>query len=564
VRPPLPDTASIGVPSRRAGSIPESRRLDRSRLRAELQISRRLSIATLGVSLTALVGLAWLTAIPYLAARIGVPSLLHLSVADGLHVVAGSAGAVFLLAKVWRVGLRRRVKGVSKLLLWQRWVSWSLLLLYGAVLVTGTVALLPLDGGVRKGMTHAHLLFSVWAIVPTIWHLWHYRLWARQLLGRLGGVPSRRLQAGLLAALLPALWVLAVPKGASQLSEVGAGPAWQPAGLEGVSLSQVTATPGGGELLAAGDGLYVSQDGRHWRHEELPLPASVDRQPAQPVLALATSAPSGDVYVATDDALFRAPRPEGPYTALPFKGARLRGLATDPVNPHVLWTATSIGPERSVDAGQTWVAYPEGLGKPGEASAVAFLDEDVYVSDSTGIYRFDSASSSWRQSAEETSVVDLREGDGPRLYASSTTEGVSVLDDGHWAQLHVTSESRRHGLSTGAAGALSATELGGRLYAAGTPDGVSASADQGSTWFALGAGLAQGSVRQLTHFRDWLWVATDDGLFRMQWLPTQPADPGWWKRILTGILVFGAAGVVLSALSVSPIGRRRLSAARPR
>ncbi len=58
----------------------------------------------------------------------------------------GVVGGVFVLAKVSRVGLRHRVEGVPGVVPWQRWLSWSMLVLYAAVFGTGVLALLPLRG----------------------------------------------------------------------------------------------------------------------------------------------------------------------------------------------------------------------------------------------------------------------------------------------------------------------------------------------------------------------------------------------------------------------------------
>ena len=47
----------------------------------------------------------------------------------------GVVGGVFILFKVFRVGFRHRVEAVPGVVPWQRWLSWSMLVLYSAVFV---------------------------------------------------------------------------------------------------------------------------------------------------------------------------------------------------------------------------------------------------------------------------------------------------------------------------------------------------------------------------------------------------------------------------------------------
>ena len=102
----------------------------------------RLSLGALGLGLVLLVSVAWGTGLFYLLVRLGAPSPVRLAALDGIHVYVGVVGGVFVLAKVARVGLRHRVEGVSGVVPWQRWLSWSMLVLYGAVFLTGVLLLL--------------------------------------------------------------------------------------------------------------------------------------------------------------------------------------------------------------------------------------------------------------------------------------------------------------------------------------------------------------------------------------------------------------------------------------
>ena len=82
-----------------------------------------------------LVSVAWGTALFYLAARLGVDARVNLSWIDAAHVYVGLVGGVFIVAKISRVRFRYRVAGVAEVIPWQRWISWSLLVLYAAIFV---------------------------------------------------------------------------------------------------------------------------------------------------------------------------------------------------------------------------------------------------------------------------------------------------------------------------------------------------------------------------------------------------------------------------------------------
>ena len=110
-----------------------------------------------------------------LGALIAGTAVVLAPVAKAETVTVGLVGAVFLLGKVLRVGLRSRVRGIPSLVRWHRWVSWSLLALYGAIFVSGVLVLLPIHGRLYGNLLELHLMTSVWAVPPTTWHVWHYR-----------------------------------------------------------------------------------------------------------------------------------------------------------------------------------------------------------------------------------------------------------------------------------------------------------------------------------------------------------------------------------------------------
>lgn len=94
------------------------------------------------------------------------------------------------------------------------------------------------------------------------------------------------------------------------------------------------------------------------------------------------------------------------------------------------------------------------------------------------------------------------------------------------------------------------TTVDGRLYAAGTSEGVSASADGGRTWTQPGGGLGSVTAGQVIEFRGGLFAATSDGLYcRFALRQDPPASPLWWVLVL-----MAAAGLGLSATGISGLG----------
>lgn len=494
--------------------------------------TRRLSLGALGLSLTLLVAAAWGSGFFYLAARLGAGSPIRLALVDGVHVYTGLAAAAFFGAKVLRVGLRTRVSGVPRLLLWQRWISYSLLILYSAIFVTGVAALLPIGPRGRSLAVNAHLLTSVWAVVPTSWHIWHYRARIAPLINRLSPRAARYWPA-LAVMLLPLLVVFVAPRALSALPQAGGGGAWSAAGLSGVSLERLLPT-GDGRLLAGGDGLYLTSGDGRWRQIELPngLDESGQRQvefgikPASPpvlqgsppahdhaflpgtagaVQALATHRARSAYYVGTQSGVFVSPWPEGPYIALPFPGGEIHDLVIDPANPYTLWATSDRGPYISVDGGHTWTAYSAGLRSPATARSLAYLEGSVYLASEAGLYRFDPGAQTW-------------------LPASS-----------------------RPGLTSPLAG-------GGRLHQHGS---------QGQVAYAgPDAGLAYGPAaraRDLVRFDQRLWAAGDGGIYSLP-LETAPAAGAvWWIGLLlaTAVCALIAVRMIRPASNpVSAVGRK--------
>jgi photosystem II stability/assembly factor-like uncharacterized protein len=501
---------------------------------------------------------------------LGVDTRVRLSWIDGAHVYVGLVGGIFILAKVFRVRFRYKVAGVAEVIPWQRWISWSLLVLYSAIFVSGVLALLPLHGKLYEDILNFHLLSSVWAVPPTTWHVWHYRRRAAPYLTRL--LPhgrSLRYWAGIVLALVPAVVVVANARALSQLPQLLGGAAWSQSALNGSYLDRISVGPDG-SLIAAGDALYVSRDGAVWTQIDIPavpLPPSATPSvhqhgaPTGKNLGISLAVTGTSIYVGTSSGLYRTDTQTGPLVEVGFDGKTVTALAIDPTNPRSIWAGSSAGLMRSDDGGKTWTMSEAGLTSPSTVSALAFSGGRLYAADSTGVFELDVAQG-WQRISSFSGVVDLTPGpDGRQLFATSATQGVQFLQDGAW---HVTdslaSPHQHHTGNETHPEVLSLAPVDGRLYAVGTAFGVSASADAGQTWSQLAGGLENVTPSQLIHYEGALVAATSNGVFRFRLDSGLPASPVWWLVVLAAVLAFGSAGVLLAGFDRLP--RVRSSRAR--
>ena len=530
-----------------------------------LSIAGRLSVGALGLSLALIVSIAWGTALFYLAARLGVDTKVRLTWIDAAHVYVGLVGGVLILAKISRVRFRYKVAGVSEVIPWQRWISWSLLILYAAVFVSGVLALLPIHGRLYEDLLNFHLLSSVWAVAPTTWHVWHYRRRAAPYLIRL--LPhgrTLRYWAGISLAVVPVVLVISNSRALSQLPQVMGGAAWSQTALNGSYLDRITTTPDG-MLVAAGDALYVSRDGTVWTQIDIPgvpLPPSATPRPGvhqhgAPTgknLGIALAVVGNSIYVGTDNGLYRTDNQTGLLRQVGFNGATVNAIAVDPSNSRSIWVGASTGLLHSLDGGTTWSAPEAGLSKPKAVSAIGFAGDRIYASDSTGVFEASGTLSDWRRVSNMPEVVDLTPSpDGSRLYATSATQGVQFLENGTWRSTDsLASPHQAHAGHENHPEVVSLAPIDGRLYAVGTSFGVSASADDGQTWSQLGGGLETVTPSQVINYQNTLLAATSNGVYRFPLASGTPASLNWWLAVLSAVVVSGSAGVMLAGFDRVP------------
>lgn len=527
----------------------------RQRLLESRPLAGRLSVGAIGLGLVLMVGAAWVTGVFYLVARLGASSPVGLGRMDGVHIYVGVVGGVFVVAKVLRVGLHRSVPGVPSVLLWQRWISWSLLVLYAAILLSGVLLLLPIRGSLYGSFVEVHLLASTWALAPTTWHVWHYR--HRALPYLLRWHRSRRLRFWLgLGLVAPAAVVLLFePRAATQLPQIQGGSSWSRAALPGSYLDTITTTGDGSTLVAGGDnGVYFSRDGVLWLG--IGLPASGGSSNTQTVESVAPA--GGGLFAGTTDGLFYARTLQGPLARVALGGRVVWAVAVDPADARSLAVASSAGPMLSDDGGRTWRAVSAGMARPELATAIEYFRGHLFASDTSAVYELAPGADGWRRVSSQALVLQLTVStDGKALYATSPTQAVQVLDagTGRWTPLAPPAPAHQHqggGHVHSQLGGVLA--LGDRLYVPGTSEGVAASPDAGNTWTQLGGGnIAGAAPAQLTEFQGALWAATANGVYRYQLTPERPPSVAWWIGLFAAALGCG----LLATLIGAPERRRR-------
>jgi hypothetical protein len=497
----------------------------------------QFSLGALGASLVLLVSLAWLTGLAYLLARLNLPSPIQLAAVDAVHVYVGVASIAFFFAKVARVGLHRRVTGVPELVLWHRWVSWSLLVLYSGVYLTGVALLIPFPAVARQSLANAHLLLSVWAAVPTTWHIWHHRGWALPFLPRRRRPVPRRFLVATAIVIVPAVAFLMTPRALSLLAQVGAGATWTSSALPGVFLDRMERTSDGQTLVAGGEGLYASSDqGDTWHRI---------RFPADLIIGLATPKGPVAVYVGTSTGLYASASADGPYHRLSFPAREVHGIAVDPADSNVVWASSRQGFWRSTDAGVHWTSESTGIEAPPTAWAIAYVDRTLLASDVDAVYQW--TGSRWKQSSGQLAVVSLDPSDDGRLFASSMGQGVRVFSNGGWQSSDSGLAANHGGVRIIHVDSVTA-EPGSRTNAAMMLDGTATSIDAGQSWTRIRSGLPLGAVWRILPADSGLVAATDHGIYTYPLPALERPGQVWWLALVAAAILFGAAAVGLAAL----------------
>lgn len=508
------------------------------RVRGGMEIAPRLDVNILGAGLAVLMGVAWCTGAVYLVVRGGGSTPVELAVVDTVHIYVGIASVVFLGAKVWRVGLRRRVRGVAGVTVFDRQLSIGLAVLYSAVYVTGVLPLLPFSTSLRDTLVEAHLIAAVWAAVPTTWHVWRHRTRLVAVVRpRRARAAVRRLLAGALL-LAPAAALLGTARSASPLAQTGAGAGWHDDGptIFVDRLRQATDRT----LVAGGVGLYL----RRPSATEWTRVGPFDSANVVLGLTLPRRGPVA-VLVGAMNGLYAAPALRGPYRRLTLASGEIHAAAVDPRDSDHIWCSSKDGFWESHDGGRTWAQRSEGVLAPRTAWALAWFGGSVYASDVDAVYRW--TGQRWAVSTRQGDVDRLDPQPSGRLFSSSMGQGIRILDAAGWHDadggLVVHSGGEVQGIH-----AVSTTENGARIYAGSMIDGAQVSTDGGTSWSPVWWRLAgEGVVWRIVPSGDQLVAATDRGVIASERVPVRRPDARWWGVLVGLALAAGGAGVTVGA-----------------
>lgn len=527
-----------------------------------------LALRRLGLALIALTAAAWVTGAPYLLVRLGLPLPVGLARFDGPHFYLGAVLAVVVAMKMGQLHLRRTLSRLTGVLLWQRWLSLGLVLIYGGVLVSGLLLLLPWPSPVARQLVNLHLMTALWAAVMSAAHAFRY------LRNRFAaGMMDARLVAVVVLMLIPGMALLAAPRAAGPLTQSGAGASWQKVGPHSAFVYRLLRLPDG-ELLASGVGtelarhtwyseaLWTSADeGRTWSA----VPGFTDSS----IRTLAAGLGGTPVYLGTERGVWMATAGRGPYRQLSLQSS-IVSLLVDPADPrHVLAGGTGLWNSR--DGGDTWAADDAGLIREGIIWTLASFDGVIYAGGTTGVYRRTEAG--WERVSSQQGVYSLDAGSHGDIWASSMGYGLEVLRDGRWV---------REDAGLAGHGEASALSMRGRsmtaMLASGTPvghggrevhvdgftwlgptraveatmdDGVAVSTDGGASWSSLSPGFQPGGVWQVLPVKGGLLAATSTGLFLYVTPPGAPPGPVWW--LLVGL----AAATVPVCAALAGLAARR-------
>jgi hypothetical protein len=437
----------------------------------------QLGIPRVGLALIVFAMIAWLSGIPYLLARLGFSVPVTLDRFDGPHVYVGLVMACLLALKVAEIRARHLLGAIHGLLLWHRWLSVAMLLLWGAVFATGLLILPPWPAPLREDLVEAHLMTSVWAFVATIPHVFvHLRRLPRPRL-------DRKLAAAIAIMLLPAPALVSASRAVAPSSQLAARQPWlQVANQFTYRLLKLP----DGRIAAAGSGLRISRDGGfHWH--------TVRDLASRFVLSVAAGPTGHPVYVGTSDGLLSAPDAAGSYRGLGLPSRSVTALFVDPTAPHTIWAGSDQGLLRSEDGGATWTEPDDHLAQ-NPVYAMARHAGFLYAGTSKGVYRWDGEA--WQPALDLPVVMGVDPGPrGSTLWASSMGGGLYAQRGGRW------NESDAGMLPHGHGGRLRGIHVDGftalddhRALAATMLSGVAESLDGGASWYSPSPGFRPGAV----------------------------------------------------------------------
>lgn len=270
---------------------------------------------------------------------------------------------------------------------------------------------------------------------------------------------------------------------------------------------------------------------------------------------------AGTIYAATLDGFYKTTDGGNEWTEL--NGKRGTSIAIDPTNPEILYgheiSQTQMpGVIRSLDGGETWAAFDEGLLETTGVERIFVNASGIpYLGTNRGVYQRETVDGAWTSlnrglTAYTPRILDLDREDPNVIYSLTFSEGVQRSENGGQSWTNVTDFT--------ALDLVVDPTTSGTVYVATLTDKVLRSTNRGTSWEFFDEGLdanevivnleaaANGTIYALTQSSqiyqrrsgDLTWgLVPFTGFPEINWMATSAADP-------EVIYVAGSGGVYRS------------------
>ncbi|NBC17729.1 MAG: T9SS type A sorting domain-containing protein [Bacteroidetes bacterium] len=262
----------------------------------------------------------------------------------------------------------------------------------------------------------------------------------------------------------------ATARGVYRSSNSGA--SWMLTGVPNASVRSLVFNDNNELLAGAEAGLFRSEDqGDSWTPTGLSGLWVSTLTRGQQGLLLAGATFFGGVYRSTDNG--RSWQSMGLSNEF-----EIRSLLIDAEGR--LYAGTDKSVYRSRDGGETWEPLDSGLSGRGGNALILDVNDDVLLSNLTGVFRYDKAASRWVKLPLEVSVNDLAVTQAGGIYAISYDRIYRSNDHGAtWSQTGYREGPVLDVIS----------DTAGNLFVGTQSSGIYMSSDQGQSWDTVGAGF---------------------------------------------------------------------------
>jgi photosystem II stability/assembly factor-like uncharacterized protein len=322
------------------------------------------------------------------------------------------------------------------------------------------------------------------------------------------------------ARLYAATWTReAASEGGGVFLSHDGGVTWRSAGLAGHAVRALAQSASDPAVLVAGalDGVFLSRDsGETWQRvtpagdAELRNFDSLAIDPRNPLV----------IYAGTFHLPWKTTdggKNWSPIHAGMIDDSDVLSLVTDAANPQRIFASACSGIYRSEDAGAAWEKL-EGIPYSSRRTPVIRQDAArpaiLYAGTTEGLWKTADDGASWRRISPRRWVINSlvilpRDGGESRVLLGTEQHGVLASDDGG-ASFHASNEGFHHHRIVSLAVDLGDPERAAAVVE-NAPDALLMTADGGTNWVAMSAGLDGEAVRRIFSAPTGWWAALASG-----------------------------------------------------